>query len=174
MDAAVREKNVTLLAGGTQALLDSLAGISEELAKTRPAPDRWSVLECVEHVILAENGLFTLLTMNSAPAASPADGSREETFVRNLTNRNRKIEAPEFARPTGRFPTLTSAVEEFCRSRARVAGYLEQCEDDLRSRTAMHPIAGMVSGQELVVILAFHPARHAMQIREIRQTLSPA
>jgi hypothetical protein len=28
-----------------------------------------------------------------------------------------------------------------------------------------------VSCQELLIILAFHPARHALQIREIRQSL---
>ena len=171
MYAAAREKNMTMLAEGTRALQDSVAGVSEEQAKIRPAPGRWSVLECVEHLILAENGMFELLTIRSAPAASPCDGSREEIFARSLTNRGRKIEAPEFARPTGRFLSLAAAIAEFCRCRARAAGYLEHCEDDLRARTATHPVAGPVSCQELLIILAFHPARHALQIREIRQSL---
>jgi hypothetical protein len=34
-----------------------------------------------------------------------------------------------------------------------------------------HPIGGMVTAQECLAILAMHPARHAAQVREIRQSL---
>jgi uncharacterized damage-inducible protein DinB len=171
MDRALREKNATMLATGTQSILDSVAGLSEEQARLRPEPGRWSVLECIEHVILAENRMFELLTKQSADAASPDDGRREELFVRGSTNRIRKFEAPEFAKPTGRFPSLAAAVEEFRRCRARTEDYLTRCQDPLRSKTTTHPAVGPVSCQELVIIMALHPARHALQICEIRQTL---
>jgi len=124
MDRALREKNATMLATGTQSILDSVAGLSEEQARLRPEPGRWSVLECIEHVILAENRMFELLTKQSVAAASPDDGRREELFARGSTNRIRKFEAPEFAKPKGRFPSLAAAVEEFRRCRARTEDYL--------------------------------------------------
>lgn len=171
MDRAARDKNLAMLAEGTQSLLDSVAGISEEQARMKPAPDRWCVLENVEHVILAENHMFQLLTTSSTPAPSPDDGRREELFARGSTNRSRKFEAPEFAKPAGRLPSLAAAIEEFRACRARTKDYVEHCADPLRSRATTHPAVGPVTCQELLIIMALHPARHALQIREIRQTL---
>jgi len=173
MDLALHQKNMAMLAEGTQSILDSVAGISEKQAKIRPAPERWSVLECLEHIILAENRMFGLLTTESA-AASPDGGRGEEMFERGSTNRSRKFEAPQFARPTGRFPSLAAAIEEFRRCRTRTGDYLKQCEDLLRSRSTTHPAVGLVSCEELIIIIALHPARHAVQIREIRQSLGIA
>jgi DinB superfamily len=174
MDTAVREKNLALLAEGTNALLESVAGVSEEQARMHPAADRWSVLECVEHVVLAENRMFDLLAKESGPAAAVSDGSREERVRFRSVDRENKFQAPEFSKPTGRFSSLVAAVDEFRRCRARTANYLTRCEDELRARTAKHPVVGPVSCQELLIILSLHPARHAQQIREVRQSLGPA
>lgn len=171
MDTAVREKNLALLAEGTNALLDSVAGVSEEQARMRPVADRWSVLECVEHVILAENRMFDLLAHESEPAAIVSDGSREDRVRVRSVDREHKTQAPGPALPRGRFPSLAVAVDEFRRCRERTAGYIAQCDDELRARTAKHPVVGPVSCQELLIILSLHPARHAKQIREVRQSL---
>jgi hypothetical protein len=174
MDTAIREKNLALLAEGTNALLDSVAGVSEQQARMHPAGDRWSVLDCVEHLILPENRMFDLLSKESIPAPSPSDGSREERVRFRSIDRENKFQAPESAKPTGRFPSLTAAVDEFRRCRARTASYLTQCDDELRAKTAMHPVVGPVSCQELLIILSLHPARHAQQIREVRQSVGAA
>jgi uncharacterized damage-inducible protein DinB len=171
MDAADREKNIAMLVKGREALLHAVAGVSEEQARTRPTPVRWSVLECVEHIVLAEKTMFELLTTKSAPAASPLGSSREERIFNGATDRSREFEAPEFARPTGRFPSLSAALDEFSRWRARAISYVELCDSDLRSRTSTHPALGPVSCQELLIILALHPSRHAEQIREARKCL---
>lgn len=174
MDTAVREKNLALLAEGTNALLESVAGVSEEQARMRPAANRWSVLECVEHVILAENRMFALLAKESEPAAGVSDGTREGRVRSRSVDREYKFEAPEFALPLGQFPSLSAAVDEFRRCRARTASYLTQCDEELRAKTAMHPVVGQVSCQELLIIISLHPARHAKQIREARQSLGAA
>ena len=41
---------------GEEAFLHSVAGVSETTCRLRPAEDRWSVLECAEHVAVAEEG----------------------------------------------------------------------------------------------------------------------
>jgi len=174
MDAEIREKNLALLAEGTNALLDSVEGVSEEQARMHAAADRWSVLECVEHVILAENRMFDLLAKESEPSPAISDGSREERVRFRSVDREFKFQAPQFSKPAGRFTSLAAAVDEFRRCRARTATYLTQCNDELRARTAMHPVIGPVSCQELLIILSLHPARHAKQIREVRQSLGLA
>jgi hypothetical protein len=174
VDAPDREQILKLLAESRDALLDSVAGLSDEQSRICPAPDRWSVLGIVEHVAIAEHFLFTTIATNLAPAPPSGDRGREEFFLREVTNRTRKISAPDRAYPTGRFPTLAAALEQFNQSRARSIGYVEHCDKDLRAHTAPHPLFGPLTGQEYLIILALHPARHAAQIREVRQTHCPA
>jgi hypothetical protein len=170
MNPADRDKCLALLAQGRTALLDSVSGISEEQAAMRPDPNRWSVLECVEHVAITEDRLLRFLTSQPRPAPSSDEPSREELFMRLAADRGRKFKAPDFVQPTGRFDSLAVALDEFLQARARVADYIERCPDDLRARGSVHPAIGPVTGQEFFVILALHPARHAEQIRELRQS----
>jgi hypothetical protein len=171
VDASDREQILKLLAESRDALVASAAGLSDEHAKVRPALDQWSVLECVEHVAFVEDGLFTLLNTRLVPTEPSGDRSRETLFLHGATNRARKFVAPEQAHPTGRFPTLAEALEKFRQARARSTEYVENCELDLRAHTAPHPVLGPVTGQEFLIVLALHPARHAVQIREVRSTL---
>ncbi len=39
-------------------LINSVKGLSEAQLNFKPAPDRWSVLECVQHIILNSPALF--------------------------------------------------------------------------------------------------------------------
>lgn len=171
MEAADREMLIGLLADTQQKLCEAAKGLSEVQARRQPAPDRWSVLECVEHVCLVEDAMFARFTTNLAPADAPADRSREAVVLQVAANRSRKFSAPEHVRPTGRFPSLAAALDHFQKSRARSIDYVRSCELDPRAYTAQHPVVGPISGQEFLIILALHPSRHAEQIHEVRRTL---
>jgi len=73
--------------------------------------------------------------------------------------------------PTGRFATLTDAVARFRELRAHTIEFVAACRADLRDVEVPHPIGGLVTGQECLALLAIHPARHAAQIREVREAL---
>jgi len=45
--------------------LEAFAGISEAQSKFKPAPDRWSIAECAEHVALVEKGMMSRITDQS-------------------------------------------------------------------------------------------------------------
>jgi hypothetical protein len=171
MDAADRDQILKLLADSRDALCVAAAGVSDEQSRIRPAPDRWSILDCVEHVAVVEHFLFTTVPTNLTPAPPSGDRGHEELYRREMTNRARKFPAPERANPTGRFPTLAAALEQFNQNRARNIDYVKHCDKDLRAFTAPHPLLGPITGQEFLIILALHPARHADQIREVRKTL---
>src|ERR1700760_598963 len=52
-----RVQILELMATNARLYQDAIEGISLELATRRPGPDRWSALECAEHVALVEHGL---------------------------------------------------------------------------------------------------------------------
>jgi uncharacterized damage-inducible protein DinB len=171
MEADDRNQMLKLLEESRDALCAAASGVSDEQSRMRPAPDRWSILDCVEHVAITEHFMFTTIATNSAPSPSSGDRSREELFLREIPNRARKIAAPERAHPKGRFPTLAAALDQFNQSRARTIDYVEHCEKDLRAHTAPHIVFGTITIQEFLLVIALHPARHAAQIREVRQSL---
>jgi hypothetical protein len=171
MNAADREQILRLIAESEEALVAAVAGVSDERARQRPEPQRWSVLECVEHVILVEDGVFASISAKSRPGAPAVEPRREGQILRGMTNRERKIPAPEHAEPTGRYSSLAEALQEFRKRRARTVAYVEQYQDDPRNRTTLHPVLGPVNCQEMFLILALHPAHHALQIGEARQSL---
>lgn len=171
METVDREQLLRLLSASRKKLLESAEGLTDEQARMRPAEDRWTVLECVEHVGLVEDVMFSAVTTKMAPEEAPADRSREQEIIRRATNRSQKIGAPETVRPGGKFATLSEALEHFERSRARTIEYVESCDGDLRAVAATHPVLGKATGQEFMLILALHPARHALQILELREAL---
>jgi uncharacterized damage-inducible protein DinB len=166
-----REQMLKMLAESRDALCGAAANVSEEQARIRPAPEKWSVLDCVEHVAITEYFMFTTIATKSAPAPPSGDRSREELFLRQIPNRTTKINAPERAHPTGRFPTLAAALEQFNQNRARTIDYVEHCGLDFRAHTAPHIVFGTITVQEFLLVIALHPARHAAQILEVRQSL---
>jgi hypothetical protein len=172
MDANDRELILKLLADSREAFCAATAGVSNEQAKIRPAPGRWSVLDCVEHVAFVEDSLFTRITTQLVPVTPSSDRSREAVVLRVAPDRTRKFEAPEQARPKGRFASLEDAFDHFKKSRARTIAHFEQCDLDLRAFTLLHAVVGPTTAQEFAIIIALHPARHAAQIREVREALS--
>lgn len=152
--------------------LNSFAGVTEEQSRLKPAPDQWSVLDTVEHLTTAETIQLKLISTQRTPRATDAP-NREHAFLQMIPARTHKMEAPESAKPIGRFATLADAAEQFKTTRTGVIQFLEQHTEDLRASEVKHPhpAAGMVSVCEMLVAMAMHAKRHAAQIEEIRNRL---
>jgi hypothetical protein len=164
---------LTQLQETREIFLNSFAGVTEEQSRIKPAPDRWSVLDTVEHLTTAEGIQIKLISTQRTPR--PADApNREGAFLHMIPQRVHKMESPEGAKPIGRFATLAEATEQFKTTRAGVIQFLDQYTENLRGSEVKHPhpAAGMVSICEMLVAMAMHAKRHAAQIEEIRKSLS--
>lgn len=172
MDAQEKRQLLDALENGREALLDAVVGLSEDAAAQAPGPGRWSVRECVEHVVLAEQYMFGQIVA-SRPSETPVGSPERETGIRRGgADRARPLEAPAAARPNGRFPTLAEALHAFIASHDQAIRYVHALEEDPRSNAAHHPLIGAVNCYEMLLIIAVHPRRHAAQIHEIRRTFS--
>jgi hypothetical protein len=171
MEPAEKQKMLEELERGSQALRDAVQGLGEEQAALRPGPDRWSVLDCVEHLVVVEE--FLLRQVETAtPAITPVGTARREALIAERAgDRTRRVPAPETVHPQARFATLAEAVERFAAVRARSVRFVEGCQIDLRRQATMHPLIGAVNCHEMLLMLALHPVRHAKQIVEIREGL---
>ncbi|MGO9260794.1 MAG: DinB family protein [Bryobacteraceae bacterium] len=168
MDPAEKRKMLDDLERGSQALRDAVLGVSEEQAALRPGPDRWSVLDCVEHLAAVEEYLLGQLEA-ATPALAPVGSAlREARIAERAGDRSRPVPAPESVRPRARFATLAEAVQCFESVRGRTVRFVECCEKDLRREATTQPLIGAVNCHEVLLIMALHPTRHAKQIAEIR------
>ncbi|HTV58413.1 MAG TPA: DinB family protein [Verrucomicrobiae bacterium] len=174
MDESDRRRDLRLLAEGRDAVFEAVRDLSEEDAARSPGEGRWSVLECLEHICVSEDNFYEALLTRIPRVEEPGRRDREEEIIQGAPLRQERITAPERLRPTGRFASLADAVEHFSRSRARTIEYVERCDRDLRLYRAKHPTFGEITGEEFLIIIALHPARHANQILETREALRPS
>jgi hypothetical protein len=154
-----------------QEFIEAVSGLTESQAKSRPDPERWSVLECVEHVTLVEERFLGWLQAAEKLDAPGIDKEKEASLMMRVPDRSTRIQAPDPVRPTGRFPTLELAVQHFNAGRKRSIRFVEERSQDLYSLASKHPRFGPVNGVELLIIIAGHSRRHAEQIRETRAAL---
>jgi hypothetical protein len=162
----------TLRKGG-DAFLGSIAGVDEAACRLRPAENSWSVLECAEHVAVAEEVMLGLVT-GERKARDPEGPKRDDRILRSGTDRGARFDASDQSQPRGRFSTLAEAVAHFQSVRERTLRLVEQTREDLRATEVKHPhhIVGVISTYECLLLMGSHAQRHALQIEEIKN--SPA
>jgi hypothetical protein len=158
---------------GGDAFLCSVAGVGEAACRLRPAENRWSVLECAEHVAVAEEVMLALVT-GEKRARDPEGPKRDDRILRSGTDRSTRFDASDQSQPLGRFSTLAEAVAHFRAVRERTLRLVEQTGEDLRATEVKHPhhVVGVISTYECLLLMGSHAQRHALQIEEIKN--SPA
>ena len=88
-------------------------------------------------------------------------------------NRQRRIEAPDIVLPRGGHQSLEMAMDGFESVRRETVRFVEEFSGVFRSWLTVHPlITRLLNCYEMLLLMALHPARHAMQIAEIRATLA--
>jgi hypothetical protein len=149
----------------------AVAGLSEEQATLRPDPERWSVLDCVEHVTSVEERFLGWLEAAERLDAPRIDKEKETGLMQRVPDRSVRIKAPEAVVPNGRFATLEEAIQQFNVGRTRSIQFAVDRCDDLYCMQGQHPRFGPLNGVEFMILVAGHSRRHGEQIRETRAAI---
>jgi uncharacterized damage-inducible protein DinB len=167
---ADKEKAAKYLDETRDGVAAATKGLSEAQMKFKPAPDRWSVAETLEHITLVEDALFQNVTSNvmKAPVGAPdRDTAKIDAMVLAMVSdrSHKKQAAPQFV-PTGRW-TPAETLEHFDRSRAKTIELL-QSTPDLRAHAIDSPLGQQLDGYEWLLFMGAHSQRHTKQILEIK------
>jgi hypothetical protein len=173
MSAEERAKVVKLLNDSHQQTLDSLAGLTEEQLKFKPAPEKWSVLEVAEHISMAEGLLFSQVERALANKPNPdwetKTKGKTEFLERVMVNRDRKATAPESIVPTGKL-SRDEALAKLNEGRAKTLKFAETTQEPLKSHTAEHPfpVFNTLNAYQWLIYIPLHNLRHNQQIEEVK------
>lgn len=157
---------ITVLEEGRQDVIASVAALSDEQAGAKPAPGRWSALDCLEHLVIVEERFLGWIANGSVIDAPQPSGEKAAQLEAAIVDRSHKVQAPEAVVPTGRFRGVAEAVEAFNRVRDLSVRIAQERGDALYGVGVKHPRFGEMNGAELLHLMSGHGRRHAAQIRE--------
>jgi hypothetical protein len=157
---------IALLEKSEKFWLDTLASVPEGAATAKLNAECWSILQIAEHVAAAEHGMYRAMELATEKTSAP-NYEADQKIIQGGTNRTIKRQAPAPSLPKGRWQTLSECAAVFQKSRSRTMEMVQRT-DNLRGKSVMHPILGELDGHQLVLVMAGHCERHALQIEEIK------
>ena len=167
-----RESTINRLTRSRQTLLDAVDGVTETQAHWKPAPDRWSILEYVEHLAISDDALVAMIRKSLATPARPETEEQRkarEQKIRETPMPRGVNRAPEPLQPAGQFSSLAAAMAAFLAARERTLEFALTTQEDLRSHFSPHTVLGPLDGYQWLNGNGHHAENHAGHIREIRE-----
>jgi hypothetical protein len=146
----------------------------------RPAPDRWSAAQVLEHISLAEGGFTSWITsgIEKARAAGVGNETSERTPLPPhigglMADRVNRRTARDVVQPRGEMSDA-EALAAIAKVERRLRTVLSLA-DGLALNEVMveHPALGPFNVYQWIELMAAHRLRHAEQISEIAQAFAP-
>jgi hypothetical protein len=169
--AAEIERATAYLAKTRDAVLASVRGLSAEQLAFKPAPEKWSVAEVLEHIGATEDYLMGVIlkqVMSAPPRPAGEDVKAIDDFVlKAIPNRASKLKAPEPLVPTKRFGSVEGSRKHFAESRAATIAFVKETKG-LRDHAIDSPLGHRLDAYQWVLFIAAHSDRHQQQIEEVK------
>ena len=172
MHARLREV-IECLDGEFAALRDAVDSVPLGRRNERPAADRWSVAEVLEHLAAVERTILKVCTRQLSAAREAGLGAETETTSiragmppERVANRERPLVSPPTLVPRGM--DAEAAWAEVALTRAQFVDFVKTCDGLAIGQISFpHPAFGNLDMYQWLLFAAGHHARHAAQIREI-------
>jgi len=166
---ADRDKGVKYMEQTRDAIVADTKGLSDAQWNFKAAPDKWSVAQTMEHIALAEDLFYQMITekvMKGPAGAADRDVAKIDAGVlAMIPDRSHKAQAPPPLVPTGKW-TGPEALDHFLKAREKTIEFLKNTPD-LRQHVMDSPLGQPLDAYEWLLFDAAHSERHDKQIKEI-------
>jgi hypothetical protein len=170
-----RDQVIQLLKDSQAEFVQAVSNLSDEQWKWKPAPDRWSVAEVSEHILLAEGMLWGKMQEALANPPNPdwekKTNGKTEFILKVMAPRMGKAQAPEEIKPRGDL-TRAEIMSRFAQVRANTLQFAERTQIALKEQTSEHPfpVFGTLNAYQWLIYIPLHNMRHDKQIEEVKST----
>jgi hypothetical protein len=167
-----RKEAVSLLKDTEKGVFASVKGLSEAQLKFKPAPDKWSVEECLKHIAISEKLIRGMLDNALKQPGNPEKRSEikftDEQIIKNLEDRSNKIKTIDPMKPENTpFKSAEEALNSFKEDREKLIEFVKNTPDDLRDHVLLLPI-GTYDSYQMILLIGAHSNRHTQQIEEVK------
>ena len=153
--------------------LDSVAGLTPAQWTFKAGPDRWSILECAEHIAVSETYIWGLVDRLAAGPASSAEEiaktkGKDQMLAKMVPDRSTKFQAPEPIQPKKLSSNPQEYIDQFRTARDAHIAWIEKTDASLRDKVMPHPAAGPLDAYQWILLISGHTHRHTLQIIEVK------
>jgi hypothetical protein len=166
-----RKTATSFLKDSEKNLMKTLGNLTDEQLKFKPAPDKWSVQDCMMHIAASEKMLWGMADQSIKGTANPEKRSEikwtDEQVMKNLEDRSVKVKtfAPLEPLNTG-FQNIDEAIASFKENRGKLIDYVKSTPADLRSHVSTLPV-GSFDAYQMILFIGAHSNRHMLQMKEV-------
>jgi len=159
-------------------IIGATTGLSDAQWRFKPSPDRWSIAENLEHMVIVQERVLgpvrEQLAQAPAPPAERNAGQVDAIVFEKIPDRSIRAKAPDFVQPTGLW-TLPMTLDRVFRNYQRLTEFVESTPD-LREHVLESPPLRIVTngafttmdGYQWALTVAAHDERHVRQILELK------
>jgi hypothetical protein len=147
-------------------LVDEVSGLSPAQLRFRPAPGAWSILEVVDHLVVAEPIYWQdLQKAMQAPPAKQRRPATDEGMLWYGIDRTQRQKALATEDPKGQLRDVQAGLDALRKLHARILEYARTTNDDLRAHVVEREQS---DAYQWLLLISTHAQRHILQIREIK------
>lgn len=136
-----REKVLAVLAESDVKLRAAVDGLTQAQWQWKPEPERWSIAETTEHIVVVEPFLFSRVQQaiggGVAEDAAERTAGKAEMLENIMVGRRNRVTAPPPVVPKGG-ARVDELLSTFAAQRSAFHEYITACGDDLHCYTADH------------------------------------
>ncbi|GAA4395556.1 DinB family protein [Nibrella viscosa] len=158
--------------------------LSDEQLNWRPAPDRWSIIQCLQHLNLAERFYIRNLQkkiddlglIQTIPTDQPIESDWVGRTLRYSVdpNTNLKLPAPSMIRPRAELDTY-SVLDQFVELQQLLHDLLDKAIYLDWNRTRMMSLFGnwiKIRVGDALIMLVLHTERHIRQALRVKEEMT--
>jgi len=153
-------------------VLAAVSGLSREQLTFRPAEERWSVADCLEHINLVETRIFMgiqhALSLPAQPEKRAEVAGKLEKLERAVPDRNHKVAGPPEVMPRREWSEFSEVVDEFERVRGRTLKFAGETNCQLHDHFFPHFIFKDLDCYQWLIMMSLHADRHIHQMEEVK------
>ena len=154
-----------------RALLDDLERLNDDQLRRKPGLNEWSILQIVQHMVLAEQGVMQYLPQPEELIARKR-GLRARIFypvVLLILRWNIRVPVPSKRMVPDGNTSLSELRQQWDENMRWFRGYLDSLgPEDLKRAMFSHPVAGPLTGPQAGKLAQYHFDAHLRQIKKVK------
>ena len=170
-----RKTAISYLKETRNLFLNSVKDLTNAQLDYKPAPETWTIRQCMEHIALAEKNISEMALNNLLQPADPAKRRetkiKDEEIIKLITTATQKESGSEFLQPvSASFKQTGNEIDDFKVLREKNIKFLKTTTADLRNHFLQYPSLGLVDNYQFLLMMAAHTRRYTIQIEEIKSS----